>query len=149
MTEQLYDSNWFGYLTAAGLPPDKDPPSLKSVLKLLIQSISDGAPGTVANVVTAVANAGTIPVTRGINNFVNSSAAAMTITLATAGATDGQLSTVRVYDFSAASETITWVGTENSTVSAPTTSAGSVTLPKTVTFQFNAATSKFRCIQSV
>lgn len=149
MSEQLYDSNWPAYFQASGITPDKDPMSLKSVIKTILGSMPGGGPGTVANVVTVASNAGTVPVTRGVSNFKNTSAATMTITMATAGATDGQFSTVRVYDFSAASETITWVGTENSTVSAPTTSAGSTTLPKTVTFQFNGATSKWRCIQSV
>jgi len=99
--------------------------------------------------VTVASNAGTVPVTAGTANFTNSSAATMAITLATSGALDGQMMIVRVYDFSAASQTIGWTNTENSTVSAPTTSNGSTTLPKTVTFQFNGATSKWRCIASV
>lgn len=55
---------------------------------------------------------------------------------------------VRVLDFSAAAQTITWVNTENSTVTAPILSNGSTTLPLTVGFQYNAATSKWRCIAS-
>lgn len=149
MTEQLYDNNWSAYAKAAGISPDKDPMSLRSVLKLLFAGSADGAPGSAANVVTVAANAGTVPVTSGVNNFTNTSAAAMAITMAVTGASDGQFSTVRIYDFSAAAETIGWTNTENSTVSAPTTSAGSTTLPKTVTFQYNAATSKWRVIQSV
>lgn len=149
MSEALYDFNWSSYATAAGLTPDKDPMSLRSVLKILLAGTADGAPGAAAFVVPVATNAGTVPVTRGVNNFTNTSAATMTITMATAGAADGQFSTVRIYDFSAAAETITWVNTENSGASAPTTSAGSTTLPKTVTFQFNGATSKWRTIQSV
>lgn len=149
MSEPIYDSNWPGYFTAAGVSPDKDPMSIRSVLKILIAGTADGAPGSAAFVVPVASNAGTVPATRGINNFTNSSAATMAITMATAGASDGQFSTVRIYDFSAAAETIGWTNTENSTVSAPTTSAGSVTLPKTVTFQYNGATSKWRCIESV
>lgn len=149
MGELIYDSNWAAYATAAGITPDKNPMSLRSVLKLLFAGSADGAPGSAANVVAVTSNAGTVPVTSGVNNFTNTSAATMTITMATAGASDGQFCTVRVYDFSAAAETITWVNTENSGVSAPTTSAGSVTLPKTVTLQFNAATTKWRVVQSV
>lgn len=99
--------------------------------------------------VPVTANAGTVPVAAQTANFTNSSAAAMAITMATTGAADGQVIVVKVYDFSAVSQTIGWTNTENSTVSAPTASNGSTTLPKTVTFMFNGATSKWRCIASV
>ena len=98
--------------------------------------------------ITATGNAATVPVTAGNVKVTNNSDATLTITMATASATDGQVTTVRVYDHSSSSETISWVNTENA-ATAPTTSNGSTTLPKTVTFQFNAATTKFRCIQSV
>jgi hypothetical protein len=62
--------------------------------------------------------------------------------------TDGQLSMVRIYDFSAVTQTLTWVNTENSTQTVPTTSNGSTTLPITVGFMYNNATSKWRCIAS-
>lgn len=149
MSELEYDSNWSSQLTAAGIAPATNPVNLRGVLKALIAGVGIGSPGVSPNVVTVASNAGTVPVARPVNNFTNSSAATMTITMATTGATDGQLSSVRVYDFSAVSETITWVNTENSGVSAPTTSAGSTTLPKTVLFQYNGATSKWRCILSV
>jgi hypothetical protein len=100
------------------------------------------------NTVTVSANAGTVPITYRLNNFTNSSAATMTITMATASAVDGQMSIVRVYDFSAAAQTISWVNTENSTISVPTTSNGSTTLPLTVGFMYNSATSKWRCVAS-
>ena len=100
----------------------------------------------VAGTVTVASNAGTCAVANRVNTFTNSSAATMAITIATAGATDGQTMIVRVYDFSAAAETIGWTNTENSTVTAPTTSNGSTTLPLTVGFQFNGATSKWRCV---
>lgn len=117
----------------------------------------NGSPGSVyapslitpATAVAVTTNAGTVPITAAVANFTNSSAANMTITLATSGAVDGQQTIVRVYDFSAVAKTITWTNTENSGASVPTTSAGSTTLPKTVTFQFNGATSKWRCIASV
>lgn len=100
------------------------------------------------NTVTVTTNAGTVPITYRINNFTNSSAAAMTITLATASAVDGQMTMVRIYDFSAVTQTISWVNTENSGVGVPTTSNGSTTQPLTVGFQYNSATSKWRCIAS-
>jgi hypothetical protein len=100
------------------------------------------------NPVTVTSNAGTVPITYRINNFTNSSAATMTITLATASAVDGQMSIVRIYDFSAAAQNINWVNTENSTVTVPATSNGSITLPLTVGFMYNSQTSKWRCIAS-
>ena len=96
--------------------------------------------------VTVTSNAGTVPITSKVNNFTNSSAATMAITMAVTGAVDGQMSMVRIYDFSAATQTIGWTNTENSTVSVPTTSNGSTTLPLTVGFQYNGQTSKWRCI---
>jgi hypothetical protein len=100
------------------------------------------------NPVTVTSNAGTVPITYRINNFTNSSAATMTITLATASAVDGQMSIVRIYDSSAAAQNINWVNTENSTVTVPATSNGSTTLPLTVGFMYNSQTSKWRCIAS-
>jgi len=96
--------------------------------------------------VTVTSNAGTVPITSKVNNFTNSSAATMAITMAVTGAVDGQMSMVRIYDFSAATQTIGWTNTENSTASVPTTSNGSTTLPVTVGFQYNGQTSKWRCI---
>jgi hypothetical protein len=98
------------------------------------------------NAVTVSSNAGTVPITSRLNTFTNSSAATMTITMALTGATDGQMSIVRIYDFSAVAQTISWVNTENSTVVAPTTSNGSTTLPLTVGFMYNNSTSKWRCV---
>ena len=109
---------------------------------------SNGAVLYTNNAVTVTSNAGTVPVTAKLNTFTNSSAATMTITMATASATDGQMTIVRIYDFSAVAQTITWVNTENSTVTAPTTSNGSTTLPLTVGFMYNSQTSKWRCIAS-
>lgn len=97
---------------------------------------------------TVAANAATITRASRNNTFTNSSAAAMTITLSTTGAAGGDMLLVQVYDFSAVAQTITWVNTENSTVTAPVTSNGSTTLPLTVGFKWNASTSKWRCIAS-
>ena len=44
------------------------------------------------------------------------------------------------------SDNLAWVNTENSTVSAPTTSNGSTTLPLTVGFMYNSGTSKWRTV---
>lgn len=93
---------------------------------------------------TVTANAATITRANRNNKFVNSSAAAMTITLSTASAAAGDMLLVQIYDFSAATQTITWVNTENSTVTVPATSNGSTTLPLTVGFMWNASTSKWR-----
>lgn len=96
---------------------------------------------------TMTSNAVTIDLAYKNNTVTNNSAATMAITLPTAGAIDGEMRTVRVLDFSAATQTIGWTNTENSTdVSVPTTSNGSTTLPYTVGFQYNSATSKWRCI---
>jgi hypothetical protein len=99
-----------------------------------------------SSTVTVTSNAATVPVTNFLSTLTNSSAATLTVTMATTNAVDGQLAVVRIYDFSAAAETITWVNTENGEATAPTTSNGSTTLPKTVFFMFNAATTKWRCV---
>jgi hypothetical protein len=99
--------------------------------------------------ITVAANAGTVTRANRINKFTNSSAATMTITMSTTAALDGDVVQVRIYDFSAATQTITWVNTENSSITVPATSNGSTTLPLTVGFQYNSATSKWRCIGSV
>ncbi len=98
--------------------------------------------------ISVTSNAGTADISHGIQNFTNSSAAAMTITLTTTSAVDGQWKEIRIFDFSGVAEGITWVNTENSTVLVPTTSNGSTTLPLSVLFQFNTATTKWRCVAS-
>lgn len=101
--------------------------------------------------VTVTSNAGTASASFLLNTFTNSSAAAMTITLPTSGPTpkDGQFLEVRTYDFSGVAQNITWVNTENSTSTPSATSNGSTTLPRSDLFQWNAATSKWRCVGSV
>jgi hypothetical protein len=98
------------------------------------------------NAITASGNAATVPITYKVNTVTNNSAATLTITLTTTSAVDRQLTEVLILDASAVAQTITWVNTENSSVSAPTTSNGSTTLPLAVQFQYNNATSKWRCI---
>lgn len=101
---------------------------------------------TTSNAIAASSNAATVPITHRINTVTNDSAATLTITMTTTSAIDGQLSQVRVLDSSAAAQTITWVNTENGEGTAPTTSNGSTTLPRAALFQYNNATSKWRCI---
>lgn len=101
------------------------------------------------NAIAASGNAATVPVTSKVNTVTNSSAATLTITLTTASAVDRQSCIVCILDFSAVAQTITWVNTENSTVSVPTTSNGSTTLPLTIGFMYNNATSKWRCVGAV
>lgn len=103
---------------------------------------------TTANAITATSNAATIPVTSRHNIVTNNSAATLTITLTTSGAVNMQTVVVQILDSSAVAQTVTWVNTENSTVTAPVTSNGSTTLPLTVGFMYNLATSKWRCIAS-
>jgi hypothetical protein len=100
------------------------------------------------NSITASGNAATIPITYRQHKVTNNSAATLTITLTTTSAVDGQMVLIRVFDFSAVAQTLTWVNTENSKISVPTLSNGSTTLPATVGFQFNGATSLWRCISS-
>ena len=124
-----------------------------TTVRLTVQQISNyvSASQTVTpnNALTATANAATVLLVYPITTITNNSAATLTITITTTGAADGQMVMVRVLDFSAVAQTLTWVNTENSTVSVPSTSNGSTTLPKTVSFQYNGKTSKWRCIASV
>lgn len=117
-------------------------------IRNLASLLQQGALVYTPTTVTVTTNAGTVPVTASNAKFTNSSAATMTITLATSGASDGQVLTVRVFDFSAAAQTITWVNTENGEGTPPATSNGSTTLPKTPMFMYNSATSKWRCIKT-
>lgn len=103
---------------------------------------------TTNNAIAATGNAATVPITSRISTVTNNSAATLTITLTTASAVDGMLIQVRVLDFSAVAQTLTWVNTENGEATVPATSNGSTTLPRAALFQYNSATSKFRCIAS-
>lgn len=98
------------------------------------------------NAIAASGNAATVPITAKVSTVTNNSAATLTITMATASAVDRQVSCVCILDASAVAQTITWVNTENSQISAPTTSNGSTTLPLSVIFMYNNATSKWRCV---
>jgi len=98
------------------------------------------------NPITVASNAATVPVTYRLNTITNNAAGAVAITMTVTGATDGQLTVVRFYDYSAVAQTLTWVNTENSMTQVPGTSNGSITLPLTVGFEFNGGTSLWRCI---
>jgi hypothetical protein len=95
---------------------------------------------------TVSANAVTVPVTYKSFTVTNNAAGSVAITMTTSGAVDGQTAVIRFYDYSAVAQTLSWVNTENSTVLAPTTSNGSTTLPLTIGFIYNGATSKWRCV---
>jgi hypothetical protein len=97
---------------------------------------------------TTSANAITLTAVSPISRFkvTNNSSAAATITLATAGVSDGWTMLVSFYDFAAVAEALTFINTENSTISVPANSNGSTTLPITIGFKYNGATSKWRCL---
>ena len=98
--------------------------------------------------ITASGNAATV--TRAYRNNVvtNNSAATITITLSTTSATGGDMVLVQVLPSSAAAQTITWVNTENSTVTAPVLTNATTTNPVTVGFKWNPLTSLWKCIAS-
>ena len=94
---------------------------------------------------TVSGGAVTIPVTYGSVTVTNNAASSVAITITTSSAVDGQALLVRFYDYSGVAQTLSWVNTEKSTVSVPTTSNGSTTLPLSIGFVFNGGTSKWRC----
>lgn len=98
------------------------------------------------NAITAVSNAATVPITSRISTVTNNSSATLTITITTSGAIDSQLLMVKVLDFVAVAQSLSWVNTENSTVTVPSTTNGSTTSFLTVGFIYNSGTSKWRCI---
>lgn len=130
--------------TTLGTNPQGGSSTVKDRLNAVDASIT--ALGYVDDAITCVANAATIPVTYRYHTITNNSAAAMTLTLTTAGAVKDQLQLLRILDASAVAQTINWVNTENSSVSIPTSSNGSTTLPLTVGLQFNDLTTKWRCV---
>lgn len=100
---------------------------------------------TTNNAITASSNAATVPITSRLSTVTNNSAAPLTVTLTTTSAVDGQMIIVRIYDFSAVAQTLNMVNTENSTnATTPATTNGSTTLPLTLGYMFNSATTKYR-----
>ncbi len=95
-------------------------------------------------VCTCTSNAATVPVSCSHAKITNSSAATLTITLATTGAIDGQEVRVRVFDASAATQTISFTNSETGKAGAPPTpTLGSTTIPTTYKFRYNSGTSKW------
>jgi hypothetical protein len=94
---------------------------------------------------TVSSNTITVAITYASVTITNNAAGSVAITLST-GAVDGQSLVVRFYDYTNAAQTLSWVNTENSTVSAPLTSNGSTTLPISAGFIFNGVTSRWRCM---
>ena len=66
--------------------------------------------------------------------------------MTTSWAVNRQIVEVCILDASAVAQTISWVNTENSSITIPTTSNGSTTLPLSVILQYNSATSKWRVL---
>jgi len=99
--------------------------------------------------VAVSAGAATAPITTKTATITNNAASSVAITVATSGALDGQTLIVRFYDYSAVTQTLSWVNTENSVTAAPLVSNGSTTLPLTVGFIYNGVTSLWRCVGSV
>ena len=89
-----------------------------------------------------------VEIPSGSKNVVvsNDADAAVAFTLDTAGAYAGMSKKIMFYDYSSAAQSLTWVNTENSTVSVPSTSNGSTTEPLTIGFIFNAVTNLWRCV---
>ena len=101
------------------------------------------APVFSVSTLTVTAGAVTVPVGYPTYNFTV--VASTTITLTTTGAYDGQHVLLRILDGGSA-ETLTFANTENSSISVPTVSAGSSTIPRTVDLIFNSATTKWTCV---
>jgi len=101
---------------------------------------------SVGSVTVASQTATVTPSSYTSTKVTNNAALSVTITMSTTSAVDGMQSIVRFYDYSASSVTLSFSNTENSTVSVPTSSNGSTTLPLTIGFIYNGATSKWRCV---
>jgi hypothetical protein len=98
-------------------------------------------------VATPTVSAGAVTILAAANRINNITVSATTaITLSTTGAFDGCLSEVRILD-GGTGETLSWVNTENSSSGvAPLSSGASTTLPISALFQYNGATSLWRCL---
>lgn len=100
------------------------------------------------NAIAASANAATVTRSNRNNVVTNNSAAGLTITLSTTGATAGDMLLIQSLPSSAVAQTITWVNTENSDVTPSANLNASTTSPRTDGFKWNPLTSKWRCIAS-
>ena len=103
----------------------------------------------VDELISVTSNAGTASATYQYNNFTNSSASAMTITVGKTSPTpsDGQAMVIRIFDFTGGvSKGITWVNTENASIPVPANSRGSVSIPLVVGFVYNGGTALWTCV---
>lgn len=98
------------------------------------------------NAITATSNAATVTRANRNNVVTNNSAAGITITLSTSGATAGDMILVQSLPSSAVAQAITWVNTEVSDVTPSANLNASTTSPRTDGFKWNPLTSKWRCI---
>lgn len=156
MEKVTVSANSSGVLTTSATTKTHTSPAYIAILDVAgnitdLQTAVNAAENTLAlattkSSVTVASGAATVPATSRTVNVTNNAASAAAITLSTSGAVDGQYLVVRFYDFSGVAQTITWVNTSNSQITVPTTSNGSTTAPLTVGFQFNGATSLWRCI---
>ena len=91
MSEQIYDSNWPAYFTSSGIAIDKDPMSLKSVIKTILANIGTGASGTLLQRVsyapTSVDTATAVVSTTGLTsvNFTTGADVGITFTVPLSG----------------------------------------------------------------
>lgn len=76
----------------------------------------------------------------------NTAAAAVTLTFPTAECMNGMKIIVQFVDFSGATQTLSYVNTENSNVTAPTPSNGVLNSPLTSSWMFNGLTGLWRCV---
>ena len=105
-----------------------------------------GWPPTVLGLAVS-AGAVTVPVTSPSVKVTNNAASSVTITMATAGAVDGQPVIVRFFDYTGgAAQALSWVNTEIGAATPPATSRGSATIPTSIGFMFNSGTSKWTCM---
>lgn len=100
------------------------------------------------NAIAASSNAATVTRANRNNVVTNNSAAGITITLSTSGATAGDMIVVQSLPSSAVAQAITWVNTENSDVTPSANLNASTTSPRSDGFKWNSLTSKWRCIAS-
>lgn len=100
------------------------------------------------NAIATVSNAATVTRSNRNNVVTNNSAAGITITLSTSGATGGDMILIESLPSSAVAQAITWVNTETSDVTPSANLNASTTSPRTDGFKWNPLTSKWRCIAS-
>lgn len=96
--------------------------------------------------IAASANAATVTRSYRNNVVTNNSAAGITITLSTTGASAGDIVLVQSLPSSAVAQTITWVNTEVSDITPSANLNASTTSPRTDLFKWNPLTSKWRCL---